>query len=86
MTVGSYNKSTYFDGDTITSTASCTVTPTDMTALNLIAATEITDIQIMHDDALIYDLRNVHGHINNISEYLNEDHVDVTISLTFDNE
>lgn len=84
--VDSYNKSTYFDGDNITSTASCNIIPSDMTALNAVAVAGITAIQIHHNDTLIYDLQNISAHINNISEYLNDDRVNVTVSLTFDNE
>lgn len=84
LQVESYNKNTYFDGATVNSTASCSVVTSDLTALNELAEGTITTIQIYHDDTLIYDLQDINCRITNISEYLSEARMNITINLVFD--
>ena len=83
--IESYNKNTYFAGDTINSNASCSLANANVNALNTLAQTTITVLQIQHDDNTIYELENIHAHINSINEYLSGDKMNVNISLTFDN-
>ena len=84
MEVESYNKSTYFNNGTITSNGSCTINTSNMTALTELAKNTINTIQIYgNDDALIYDLQNANANIENISEYLNGDRMNININLIF---
>ena len=81
--VESYNKTTSFMGETMSSTAYCTIITDDIEALNEVAQTEITTIQISHDDEVIYSLENQHGHIDSTNEYLNGDRMSVSANLSF---
>lgn len=83
--VDSYNRSTYFSGNTMNSTASCTIVTSDIASLNAVAQTSITLLQIYHNETLIYDLQNIQAHIDNINEYLNGESISISINLTFDN-
>ena len=85
LQVESYNRNTYFSGDTINSNASCVIKTDDATALNALAQTTITALQIYHNDTLIYDLQDIEAHIDNINEYLNNDTMTISVNLTFDN-
>ena len=80
----SYNKNTYFNDDTITSSASCQIIVADMDVLNNLAKTTITSLQILHNGNIIYNLSDISVHIDNISEYLNVDRMDINVSLRFD--
>lgn len=80
----SYNKNTYFNDDTITSSASCQIIVADMDVLNNLAKTVITSLQILHNGNIIYNLSDISVHIDNISEYLNVDRMDINVSLRFD--
>ena len=81
--VESYNRNTYFSGDSITDNADCTLVMTDVAALRTLASTPITSIQITHNDALIYNLTNVEGQIRNVNEYLNEDRMNIGVNINF---
>lgn len=78
-----YNKNTYFSDDTITSSASCQIIVADMDVLNNLANTAITSLQILHDGNIIYNLSDITAHIDNISEYLNVDKMDISVVLRF---
>lgn len=78
-----YNKNTYFSDDIITSSASCQIIVTDMDVLNNLANTAITSLQILHDGNIIYNLSDISAHIENISEYLNVDKMDISVGLRF---
>lgn len=78
-----YNKNTYFSDDTITSSASCQIIVADMDVLNNLANTAITSLQILHDGNIIYNLSDISAHIESISEYLNVDKMDISVSLRF---
>lgn len=80
----SYNKNTFFNGSTVTSTANCQVILTDVSVLNDLADGTITSLQILHDGNIIYNLSDISARIENISEYLNVDRMDVNVSLRFD--
>ena len=84
LEVESYNKNTYFQEDSITSNANCSVKISDITALNELAQDTITSIQIYHDETLIYDLQDISAKITGISEYLNGNIVSISLSLVFD--
>lgn len=84
FTVETYNKTTYFSGETITSNASCTLTVNDVTTLNELVGVPITTIQITHDDTLIYNLTNISAHIDNVNEYLSMDRMNTNINIAFD--
>lgn len=83
FTLESYNKSTNFSGENITSTAYCTVVGNDITALITIAQEEITSLQIIHDDEVIYSLQDISAHIDSINEYLTDNRVVVNVNMTF---
>ena len=73
LTVEGYNKSTFFDGQTIVSNANCSVLTNNIAALHALIEEKITSIQIFHDETLIYDLQNIEAQIESINEYLNGD-------------
>ena len=83
LRVESYNKNTYFTGENITSTGNCTVITDNMDALNALAEDEITLIQIYHDSELIYNLSDISAHIDSINEYLTDDHISISINISF---
>lgn len=80
----SYNKNTFFSDDTISSSASCQIIVADMDTLNNLVNTAITSLQILHDGNIIYNLSDINAHIENISEYLNVDRMDINVSLRFE--
>lgn len=80
----SYNKNTFFSDDTISSSASCQIIIANMDTLNNLANTAITSLQILHDGNVIYNLSDINAHIENISEYLNVDRMDINVSLRFE--
>lgn len=82
--IENYNKNTYFNEDSISSDASFQITVNDMAVLNALVKETITDIQITHDDNVIYTLADLNAHINNINEYLSFDRINVNVSLRFD--
>jgi len=84
--VTTYNKNTYFGGETITSNASCNIRVNDMATLNALAEEPITTIQIYYENNLIYNLQDANAKIDNIGEYLGGDHMEVNVNLTFDME
>ena len=82
--VMSYNKNTYFNEGTITSSANCQIIVSDMSILNDLTDEAITSLQILHNGNIIYNLSDINAHIENISEYLNVDKMDISVSLRFD--
>ena len=82
--VESYNRTTSFAGEVITSTGYCLIFTDDISALEALADTTITSIQIYHDNELIYNLTDASVHIENINEYLNVDKMFVNVNLIFD--
>lgn len=82
--VETYSKTTYFNGETITSNGSCNVVTSNVASLNSLAQNEITSIQITHDDNLIYDLNDISAKIDSINEYFTGDRMSISVSLTFD--
>ena len=83
--VESYNKSTYFTGENISSTASLVIYAADITALNAEFQQPITSIEIYHDGNKIYDLEEISGHVDNMTEYLNGDRMNVSLTISFGN-
>lgn len=81
--VASYSKNTYFNGETITSNASCGLKVTNTNELQAMAPEPITTIKILKDDTVIYDLEDIDARIENINEYLDTDHMSVTVNLIF---
>ena len=81
--VESYNKNTYFNGETVNSNANCTIKANDMTVVNALAEETITSIEIRHDGEVIYTLSNINAKIESINEYLSGDRMNVSINLTF---
>lgn len=80
----SYNKNTFFSENEITSTANCQLILSDVSVLNDLTDETITSLQILHDGDVIYNLSDISARIENISEYLNVDRMDVNVSLRFD--
>lgn len=83
LEVESYSKNTFFTGENITSSGNCVVTTDNIEALNTLAENEITLIQIYHDSELIYDLSDISAHIDQINEYLANDHMSININISF---
>lgn len=81
--IESYSKNTYFSNDTINSNANCSIITNDIDSLMTVAQNIITSLQIYHDDSLIYNLQNIEAHIDNISETLNDDKINIYINLIF---
>ena len=86
MQVEGYNKNTYLNENKIISNATCTINTNNINALHELMSDSIQTIQIYHDDTLIYNLENLNAHITNINEYLNIDHIGVSLGISFDNE
>jgi len=84
--VESYSKNTYLSEGHIISNASCSVIVSDIAVLNALMQDTITSIQIKYNDDVIYNLQDISAHIDNISEYLNVDRMNINVNLTFDNE
>ena len=84
LTLVGYSRTTYFNGENISSNGSCNVITDDITELNELAQDTITSLQIYSDNELIYNLQDINAKIDNINEYLDEDHISISISLTFD--
>ena len=82
--VFSYNKNTYFGGESINSNASCSIKVTDMATLNALTSTTITSLQIYYNETLIYDLQDISARIDSIGEYLNTERMEINVNLTFD--
>lgn len=82
--VEGYNKNTYFNGETVTSSGTCNIITDNMSSVESLADNTITSIQIIHDDELIYNLTNINARIESINEYLNTDHMSININLIFD--
>jgi len=83
--VESYNKTTYFNGENVTSNANMLINTDDITVLNNLAENPINTIQILHDNDVIYNLTNANAQIENINEYLNFDKMNINVNLRFDN-
>jgi len=83
--VESYSRNTSFYNEegTVVSAATCGLITNNLNALNELAATTITSIQILHDDNLIYNLENIDAVIENISESLSDDRVWVYVNIKF---
>lgn len=82
--VMSYNKNTYFNDGSMTSSASCQIIVADMDVLNGLTNTAITSLQILHEGEVIYNLSDINARIESISEYLNVDRMDINVNLKFD--
>lgn len=82
--VESYNKNTSFNGEEIDSYASCSIITNDVISLGNVAMEEITSLQIIHDEEVIYDLHDINAKIDNINEYLNGDRININVNLKFD--
>ena len=79
----SYNRNTYFNGETISSSAGCGIIAANITEIDALAESTITSLQIYHDNELIYDLQNIDAHVSSVSEYLNTDRINITINIEF---
>lgn len=81
--VESYNKSTNFEGENISSSGYASLITTDIDALTAVAQEPITSIQILHDGDSIYNSTNLNAKITNINEYLSDNRISVNISFIF---
>lgn len=81
-----FNRNTYFQDGTVSSTAICDIRLSDISVLQALAAVTITSLQIKHNNDIIYNLADISARITNIGEYLNTDCINTTIGLTFDME
>ena len=83
--VESYNKSTYFGGESITSNATCSLLNANVNSIYTLAQETITSIVIKHDGNEIYNLSNISARLDNSDEYLAGDRMNITLRLIFDN-
>ena len=79
----SFNKNTYFGGESISSSSNCQIKTADITSLHALATEKIETLQIYHDNTLIYDLQNLNGNLTSIDEYLSEDRVNISLNFNF---
>ena len=79
----SYNRTTYFGGETVTSNASCSLLNADMDDIEELVGADITSIQIRHDGNLIYDLQNISAKLDNSNEYFSGDRMNIGLNFTF---
>lgn len=84
--VESYSKNTYVSDGHVTSNANCAIVVSDIAVLNTLMQDTITSIQIKYNDDVIYHLQDISAHIDNVSEYLNVDRMNISVNLTFDNK
>lgn len=88
FTLKSYNRSTTFDVENnyaMNSTAYFDIdSSAEVTAaLQTIGQTAITSIEIQHDGDSIYSLTDLNAHISTINEYLQENNINISVSVTF---
>ena len=79
----SFNKYTTFQENTIAGTCNCQIVTSDLTGLQNLGLEGITEIQIIHDEEIIYDLQNINARIASINENLVNDHIDVMLAINF---
>jgi len=80
----SYNKNTYYGGEAVSSTASCSLLNVDMADLSDLAETTITSIEIRNNEnTLVYDLKNINAKIDNINEYYNGMSMAISVTMIF---
>lgn len=84
--LAAFTRNTSFYENSIASTASCDIKVSDTDLLETLTDIQITSLQIKYDDNIIYNLDGINAKITNINEYLNTDHINTTIGLTFDME
>ena len=82
--VESYNRTAYFNGETINCTGGCALITSNIDGLYELAEVPITSIQIYVNNESIYNLQNINARIENISEYFNGERFGVSVSLIFD--
>lgn len=64
----------YFDLENTTNTVA---------TLQSIGLTSVTNITIKHDNEVIYNLPNLSAQITSINESLVDDHINISVSITF---
>ena len=85
--ISSFSRNTTFNDGTMSSYAYASVIPAAGTASYLQTAglSEITRIQLRDEnDAIIYDVNNLHAHLNSIDESLDGSVMHMSINLTVD--
>lgn len=83
--IESYNKTTNFSPEGISSNAYCSIYTNDINAVNALAENTISTIQIYSDQNLIYNLQDANAKIDSINEYLTGNRMGININLTFSN-
>ncbi len=79
----SFNKYTNFNENAMTGTCNCQVVTADITGLQNVGLNTITEIQIIHNEDVIYDLKSIQANIVSINENLVDDHIDILLSISF---
>lgn len=80
----SYNKNTYYGGETVSSNANCSLLNVDMADLSALAETTITSIEIRNNEnTLVYDLKNINAKIDSINEYYNGMTMAISVNMIF---
>jgi len=81
----SYNRQMTFSEDMVKNRAYFGMKQKDLDLIIELFDTEITSIEIYHDDEKIYDLKDISVHLDNISEDLMQDTIVTNVNLIFDN-
>lgn len=81
--VENYNRTLQSVNSEIASNGYCTVWLTDDFDIASLMQETITSVQIYHDESLIYDLDNLNAKIYSANEYLNGDHMVISLNLNF---
>ena len=81
----SYNRQMTFSENMVKNRAYFGMKQKDLNLIVELFNTEITSIEIYHDDEKIYDLKNISVRLDNISEDLMQDAIFTNVNLIFDN-
>lgn len=83
--ITAYNRNTTFEEGALNSVAYFTVTSNTETAslLNELGISGITSIEIFNDEDLIYSLTELTAHITTINEYLEGEHIVMSVNIAF---
>lgn len=81
--IESFNKTTNFEGNAMTSTGYASLITSDLDDLTAVAQDTITSIKILHDDEVIYNSTGLTAKITTINEYLSSDRMNININFNF---
>lgn len=83
--IETFSQTNYYHDGEITRSANFNITDQDISELEALASTSITLIEIIVKNNTIYTLDNVNGRLDNINEFLENDHMSKTVTIEFTN-